>query len=159
MKNNKYITLGLAALVSIIFTALVMVSLDTVGTIQAAPPAAPTPVADFLMPVKNAAAFPFQAETRLTGDTNTTAIDVMNMSAVDISYTTVHTGGEVNTTTLTVQYSNDNTNWTNGLALATSNATAATSITRVPVFGRYMRINQDTSNAFAITVTLLAVGR
>lgn len=157
--KNKYIGLGIVVGAAAMFLAFIFFSLNLVSTTQAAPPAAPTLVADFLMPIKNAVAFPIQDATRLTGDTNTTAVEVMNMSAVDIQYTTVHTAGEVNTTTLTVQYSNDGTNWTSGLALATANAAAATSITRVPVFGRYMRVNQDTTNANAITVTLLAVGR
>lgn len=161
MKNNKHFGLGLIIATSAGLTAL-MISISllmSISTTQAAPPAAPTPIANFVMPTKSAAVFPFQEATRLTGDTNTSAVEVMNLSALDISYTTVHTAAEVNTTTLTVQYSNDGTNWVNGVALATSNAAATTDISRVPVFGRWMRINQDTTNAFAVTVTLLAVGR
>lgn len=154
-KKTVNILMGLGLALALISLTLIPLG----GLTQAAPPAAPTPIADFLMPVKNASAFPFQAATRLTGDTATAGIEVMNLSAVDIQYTTVHTAGEVNTTTLTVQYSNDNTNWTNGLTLATANAAATTDLTRVPVFGRWMRINQDTTNANAITITILAVGR
>lgn len=149
---NKFKGLILAGLL----IALVVVgSFVQIG--QAAPPAAPTPVADFLMPLKNASAFPFQAATALTADTNTTAVEVMNMSAVDVSYTIDISN--VNTTTLKIQYSNDNTNWVDGLTLGSAVAADGSALTRVPVFGRYMRINQDVATADAITITLLGVGR
>lgn len=127
---------------------------------QAAPPAAPTPVADLLIPAGRATAFSIQTITGLIADNNTTGIEVMNLGAVDIQYVVDHVAsGEVNTTTLTVQYSNDNSNWVSGVALVTDSAVDGTSITRVPVFGRYMRINQNVTNTTLVTTTLTAVGR
>lgn len=124
--------------------------------VQAAPPAAPTPVANILA-ADDVFWFRFQPTTVITSDTATTSIDVMKYNSLDVSHTIDQ--GTVNTTTLTIQYSNDGTNWVNGVALATSNAADATDITRVPVFGRYMRINQDVTNSNSITITLLAVAR
>lgn len=124
---------------------------------QAAPPAAPTPVADYLVPGVQPVSIVFQAATALTADTNTTGIEVMRLGAVDMQYIIDH--GTMNTTTLKIQYSNDNSNWVDGLTLISASDADGTTITRVPVFGRYMRVNQDVINANAITITLTAVGR
>ena len=124
---------------------------------QAAPPAAPTPVANILQTDKGTF-FRFQPETVITEDTNTNSVEVLGFDSLDISYT-VDVDASVNTTTLTIQYSNDGSNWVDGLALGSALAADATDITRVPVFGRYMRVEQDVTNSNEITFTILAVGR
>lgn len=123
---------------------------------QAAPPAAPTPVAN-LTDTGTGRYFPLQTETAIAADTNTSALDVTSFNYLDVQ-TTIDQG-TVNTNTLTVQYSVDGSNWDDGLALVTSNAADATEVTRVPVFGRYVRIKQDLTNTNTITITLLAIGR
>ena len=154
MKNKIF---GLSAFV--IASLLVMAVLVNPLFIpaQAAPPAAPTPVADFLVQGVQARAFNFQPQTAIATDTNTSGVDVMSLGAVDIQYVIDH--GTVNTTTLIVQYSNDDSNWVNGLTLVSASAADGTSITRVPVFGKWMRINQDVATVDTITITLTAVGR
>jgi hypothetical protein len=125
--------------------------------VQAAPPAAPTPVAS---PdnVGGGQFFRFQPQTAIAADTNTSALDVMEFETVDVQY--VIDQGTVNTTTLTIQYSIDGSNYTDGAALVSSNAADASAVVaRVPVYGRYMRIKQDLTNTNTITITLLAVGR
>lgn len=128
---------------------------------QAAPPAAPTPVADYLVAGVQPTTILFQSATALAADTNTTGVEIMRFGAVDLQYVVDQTAvaSEVNTTTMTIQYSNDNSNWVDGLVLANANTADGTTITRVPVFGRYMRVKQDVSNAIVLTVTLTAVGR
>lgn len=155
MKNKA---LYLSITVAIVLMALATFSLLMISTpTQAAPPAAPTPLANFTVGGVQPAAFPFQAATAITADTNTAAVEVLRLGAVDVQYVIDH--GTVNSTTLTVQYSNDNTNWVNGVALVTDSQADGTDITRVPVFGRWMRINQNVTGADTITITLLAVGR
>lgn len=144
------------ALLGIIMALLVILAMLSFPAV-AAPPAAPTPIADFLLQGVQARAFNFQTRTAITADTNTSGVDVMGLSAVDVQYVIDH--GTVNTTTLTVQYSNDNSNWVNGVALVSDSAADGTDITRVPVFGRYMRVNQNVTGTDAITITLTAVGR
>jgi hypothetical protein len=160
MKNTRSIaTLGILALIVL---ALFATSLMFIGVGQAAPPAAPTPVADFLVGSVQPIPVTFQAATALIADTNTAGVDVMRLGAVDMQYIidqTIVFPSEMNTTTLTIQYSNDNSNWVDGLVLANANVADATSITRVPVFGRYMRVKQDLTNVNPITITLTAVGR
>lgn len=156
--KNKYFAISVTLVLFIVALALALALFP--GGTQAAPPAAPTPVADLLIPAGRAQAFNIQTITGLIADNNTTGIEVMNLGAVDIQYVIDHVAsGEVNTTTLTVQYSNDNSNWVSGVALVSASAVDGTSITRVPVFGRYMRINQDVTNTTLVTTTLTAVGR
>jgi len=127
---------------------------------SASPPLAPTPVANILAS-DQAAFFRIQPALMLTADTNTSGRDVLGFNSLDIQYIVDVDANAVNTTTLTIQYSNDNTNWDNGVALGTLDAATGdhNDITRIPIFGRYVRINQDVTNTDDITITLLAVGR
>jgi len=147
----------------LIFLACILALLAILATVSfpalpsgAAPPAAPTPVANTINRLPGVF-FRFQPATAITADTASASVEVLNFDAVDVQYVIDQT--EVNTTALTVQYSNDNSNWVNGLALVAASAADGSDLTRVPVFGRYMRINQDVTTADTITITLLAVGR
>ncbi len=144
--------------VVLLFVATIAIGLlPQQGQVQAAPPAAPTPVA---APDSVGAGryFRFQPATAITADTNTSAIEALQFETVDIEYTIDH--GTVNTTTLKVQYSIEGNDWTDGATLVSaSTADGAAVVARVPVFGRYMRINQDVATTDTITITLTAVGR
>jgi hypothetical protein len=62
----------------------------------------------------------------------------------------------VNTTTVTLEFSNDRSNWVDGPALVTNNAADASDITRFPVFGRYMQLEMDVTNTVTPTWTINA---
>lgn len=145
-------------LIAPIFLGLVVVLL-ALGFLQpasASPALAPTPVANTIAG-EDGRFFNLQAATALAADTNTGGVEVLPFDALDVQYVIDH--GTANTTTLTVQYSNDNSNWVNGVALVTGSTADGSDITRVPVFGRYMRVNQNLSTTDTITITLNAVGR
>lgn len=148
--------LSIGAVIVIALLALSLAYLGEPAHISAAPGAAPTPVANILTAD---AVFPFnfQVATALTADTNTSSREVMRYNAIDVQY--VIDQGTTNTTTLTIQWSNDGSNWVAGPALVSNNAADATDITRVPVFGRYARINQNVTNSNPITITLLGIAR
>ena len=156
MMNKNQVFLSLMAI------ALFIVGIVSgLGPVQAAPPAAPTPVANLTADYDAAPIFfRFQTATAITADTNTSAKELMKYDALDVSYTIDQ--GTTNTTTLTIEWSNDNSNWVTGATIVSATGTAAgdvTGITRVPVFGRYGRVKQDVTNSNTITLTLLAVGR
>lgn len=140
---------------------LLIAVLSTIGNFQAqaAPPPAPTPLADYIVESGAPRIVTFQSATAIAADTNTSAIDLLyaGVGVLDLQY--VIDQGSTNTNTLTIQYSNDNSNWVDGLALVTNNVADASDITRVPVFGRYMRVEQDLTTTDTITITLVAVGR
>ena len=159
MKNtHKYLAFGLTIAGTITLMALLTFALllSSVPT-NAAPPAAPTPVAD-IVTGGDGKFFNFQPLTALTADTNAGGTaDMLAFDSVDVQYTIDH--GTVNTTTIKVQYSNDGTTWNDGLTLVSASAADGSGITRVPVFGRYLRLNQDVTSADPITITLTGVGR
>lgn len=155
MKNKS---LYLSVVVAILFMALAAFSLLSISTpTQAAPPAAPTPLANFIVDGVQPAAFTLQAATALTTDTNTAAVDVLRLGAIYLQY--VVDQGTVNTATLTIQYSNDNLNWFNGVPIVSANAADATDGVILPLGWRWVRVNQDLTNSNPLTITLLAVGR
>lgn len=122
----------------------------------AAPPLAPTPVANILES-NQARSFRMQPTTAISSDTNSTGLELMEFNALDIH--TIIDQTTTNTTTLKIQYSIDGSNWVTGATLVNNNAADASDITRVPMFGRYARVNQDVTNSNTITITLWAVGR
>jgi hypothetical protein len=161
MENQKTNIWNVAALLVLLVVALVAVLLMVQSPVEAAPPAgplaAPTPVA---APdgVEKGKYFRFQAATAITADTNTSAADALSFETVDIQYVIDQT--DINTVTLTVQYSIDGTNYTDGAVLVSANAAdAAVVVARVPAFGRYMRVNQNVDGTNPVTITLVAVGR
>jgi len=152
MATKRFIAVMLGGL---LFAAIAL--LPTYAPVNASPNLAPTPVAN-LPGDSGASVVNFQPATALTSDTNTrSSLDLKDFEYVDLSYTIDH--GTVNTTTLTVQYSNDGSNWVNGVALVSNSAADGSDITRIPMFGRYMRVNQDVTNSNAITITLIGVAK
>lgn len=142
--------LGLALAAALLF----MLSLVG-GPVQAAPPAAPTPVANIPAP-DSWQVVSFQSLITVTADRGGNALQLPGFDYADIQYV-IDQGSTTNTITLTVQYSNDNANWVSGEALVSGNAADATDITRVPLFGRYTRIYQDVTNSTDVTVTVLGL--
>jgi len=149
-----------AASVGTLVIALVVIALVVIGSItgivQAAPPAAPTPIAN-LVNSNDTLNVTFQSATALTADTNTGGSQLPVYEWVDLQYVIDH--GTVNTTTITIQFSNDNSNWVSGPAIVTDSAADGTDITRVPLFGRYVRFNQNVTNSNPITITLIGLAK
>ena len=93
----------------------------------------------------------------ITADYNTEAMEISSFSWADVEYTVDQ--ATVNTTTVTIQYSNDKSNWVNGDAIVTDNAADATDMTRIPLFGQYMRFNVNVAGSDRITWTISALAR
>jgi cytoskeletal protein RodZ len=149
---NKQINLILAFVFALAISIVVLFSFNQ--GVGAAPVLAPTPVGN-LVQSDNQATVPFQTTTALTADTNSPGRDVQRYEWCDLQ-TTVDVG-TVNTTTITVQFSNDNSNWDSGPAVLSNIAADETDMTRVALFGRYTRFVQDVTNSNPITITLLGL--
>ena len=154
MKQHKVFNLAIVTIAGVMLIAL---SLLFVGNgAQAAPPAAPTPLAN-VVNQDSGRFLIFQTATALTADTNTTGRQIMEFDTLHVGVLIDH--GTLNTTTVTVQWSNDNTNWDDGPAVVSNNAADAYEIVPLPIFGRYVRFKQDLSNSNSITITLNAVAK
>ena len=102
--------------------------------------------------------FEFATTKALAADYNTTPVEISSFAWADFEYV-VDQGTSTNTTTVTVQYSNDKSNWIDGPALVSSNSADASDMTRLPLFGQYMRINVNVANTNTVTWSLSALAR
>ncbi len=150
----------LAAVFGGLVIALVVIG-SIVGIGQAAPPAAPTPVSGYNTAAGASLNVTFQGATALTADTNTSGSQLPAYGWLDIQSTIDQTviGVVPNTTTITIQFSNDNSNWVSGPVIVNANTADASDLTRVPLFGRYVRFNQDVANTNPITITLIGLAK
>lgn len=147
-----------AAAVVLVASLLAVFAMVPSGSTQAAPSFAPTPVAAVQRSL--APEFPvfFNAKV-LTADTRSNCFEVPDYAVVDLQYIVDQTLVDLaaNTTTLTLQWSNDNSNFVNGLAVATNNITDTNDIQQYQLFGRHACVYADVSNTNPVTVTVLGV--
>jgi len=147
-----------AAAVVLVASLLAVFALAPAGSTQAAPSFAPTPVA--AVQRSPAPEFPtfFNAKV-LTADTRSDCFEVPDYSIVDLQYIVDQTivAAAANTTTLTLQWSNDNANYVNGLAVATNNVTDTSDLQQFQLFGRHACIYADVTNTNPVTITALGV--
>ena len=147
-----------AAAILLVASLLAVVALAPSGSTQAAPSFAPTPVAA----VQRSLAPEFPAFSRakvLTEDTRSSCFEVPDYSVVDLQYIVDQTLVALapNTTTLTLQWSNDNANYVNGLAVATNNITDTNDLQQFQLFGRHACVYADVTNTNPVTLTVLGV--
>ena len=90
----------------------------------------------------------------ITADTRGTCQPIGAYSIADIEYTVDQS--TTNTTTLTLQYSNNGVAFTDGAAIVTSNAADATGMNQYPVFGRLTCLFADVTNTNPVTVSVSA---
>lgn len=133
----------------------------------AAPPLAPelipTPVS---ASASQAAAnvITWMSASARTADGGGSAQNTRNFQRCDVSWAV--DVGTVNTTTLTLQFSNDNTYWVNGAAIESTivadsglSTTGSGNMQQFAVFGRYSRVYADVTNSNPITVTAIGTCR
>jgi hypothetical protein len=92
-----------------------------------------------------------------TADAQSSGYQLMRYELLDIQWVTDH--GTSNPVTLTVQYSNDDTNWSDGPDIVAANAADGDGMVQVSNLGRYTRISADVENANTITLTVKAVAK
>lgn len=143
---------------TMIFLALLVLSPLLIPAVGATPLAAPTSVTSVQQGTASAPAnVTFKAQTVMTADAGGPAQSLAAYSLLDVQYVIDET--LVNTTTLTLQFSNDGANWVNGPALVTGETADGTGLNQYANFGRYSRVYIDVSNTNPITVTVLGVAK
>jgi hypothetical protein len=142
-----------AAIVALTLLVLFVLAFGA-PTSQAAPLAAPTPVA--ITPKNAAPEFPvfFKAKA-LTADTRSTCFEVPDYAAIDLMTIIDQTDG--NTVTLKLQHSNDNINFADGLTAVAANDADATAMQQFLIYGRWTCIYADVTSTNTVTVTVQGV--
>jgi hypothetical protein len=136
--------LGLALLVG----ALLPVATQPVQALSV------TPVANLVYsPDRNY--FDLFDEVTVATTTHTSIADISAQEWCDFGYAVDQEidGAGVNTSTVTIEFSNDRTNWIDGPALVSDNVADASDMTRLPIFGRYMRVEVSTTSTSTATPT------
>jgi len=133
------------------------------GTASAANPgplAAPRPVSVNPGSGAGRAAVLWSAKV-ITADTATGAMDILNYSKADIQWLVDQTvvAGAANTTTVKLQFSNNGTNWIDGINAVATNSADAGDMQQFAVFGRYVRLYADVTNSNPITLTLAVAAK
>lgn len=121
---------------------------------QAAPPAAPTPVANLLVHKSAPTLVTLASASGITATQAFASKQIGNGTTADVQYV-ITQGSPANTATITIQYSNDNVNWVSGPALVTSNSTSTTDLTPIAIFGFYQRISMTLAATNTVTVTVI----
>ena len=156
-KDNptRFMQLGFAVFLGLMFLALILVG----GLQQAVPAAAdtvPTPV--YVSGSDDALNVTYFAASTNASSVNSTAKQLVRYEYQDVQWV-IDQDDTVNTATLTIQWSNDNSNWSDGPALVSANTTDADGMVQVANLGRYTRLALTLTGTDTLTVTVKAVAK
>lgn len=152
MLTKKLLTPAILSL-AVILLAIVALAYIPTDQVEAAPPAVPTPITVTYSADNTGTIVKFWADgTVITQDGASTAFQLGQSEALDIQYA-LDQGTSVNTTTFTLQFSNDNSNWTNGVDIVASNAADATNLLQFNNFGAYTRVWANVATTDPLTLT------
>lgn len=151
MNKRNYVLL--AVILPILLFVLALTAI-TGGPVAAAPAAAPTPVS-----VSAGSAAPdvftaFEAQA-ITEDTRSGCVDVAKFQRADVQYLVDAT--ENNTTTVTMQFTNDKVTYIDGLAVASAVAADGSAMQQYAVFGKYICFYVNVTSTDPITWSISAV--
>jgi hypothetical protein len=125
----------------------------------AAPPAGPTPIAN-LVQSDSALNVTFYGPLSITANTNTSGMQLGNYELLDLQYLVVMTTTPPNTSGITIQFSNENTNWVSGPQISGAMVAASNGdLQRLGNFGRYTRFAITQTNTAPITVTIIGLAK
>ena len=152
MRNIRFWIMAFVA--AVLFVAFIAVVAGPQAS-TAAPMPAPTPVS-----VAASGAAPkyvkfFTAEST-DADVTSPCIEVSNHNKADIYYSVTVDSGNVNTTTLTLQHGNSDTALVDGISVVSSVAATAAAMQQAEIFGGYLCLKVDTTDASTGTVTVTA---
>ncbi len=154
MNSNRKIILVVMAVLGLF--ALALVALSGGGKATAAPAAAPTPVS-----VSAGSSTPdlFTAYTAkaIAADERSGCVDVSKFQRADVQY--LEDVGTVNTTTVTMQFTNDQVTFVDGLAVASAIVADGSAMQQYQVFGKYMCFYVNVTDTSPITWSVSAIAK
>ena len=100
----------------------------------------------------------FEADTTVASEASS-GFQLANYEYMDVQWVVDHAGTPPNTTTVKVQWSNDNTNWSDGPNVIATSSTDGDSMVQVGNLGRYTRLYKTSTNTGSMTWTVKAVAK
>lgn len=154
MKNMRTFLPGLLIALLLFVGLLTGPILDTA---QGAPVAVPTPITQYNWNPQPKTLEFFAGETSLTEDTRSTCHNIAGYSTLDLHY--VIDQGTVNTTTVTLEFSNIADNYPDGVAVVTANAADSADIKQFNLFGSQVCLYADVTNSNAWEITAVGLAK
>jgi hypothetical protein len=151
MKKNSYLW-AIAMAATLFLALLVSLPANRPAPATAAPAAAVTPVASANLSDASPRVASFFDARAITADTRA-CFDLAAYELLDLQY--VIDQGTTNTTTLKIQHSNDNVNFTDGATAVSANTADASALAQHALFGRYNCVYADVANTNTITITAM----
>lgn len=147
--------------VAIAVTIGLMFLLAALTLVSHAPPAAadtvPTPV--YISGSDDRLYVTFFEDDATVTDEASSGFQLAAYEFMDVQWVIDQTGAIPNTTTVKIQWSNDNTNWSDGPTVVSANAADGDGMVQVANLGRYTRAYADHTGAATMTLTLKAVAK
>ncbi len=139
---------------ALLFVALLGVLYDGPAQVTAAPAAAPTPLSVTYSPGTSTLQTIWSSEV-ITADGCSDLFEIRDVEAMDLQW--IVDVGTVNTTTLTLRFTNENsvTNLVTGIAVQSAIVADVTNLQPFPLFGRYTCLYADVTTTDPITITAL----
>jgi hypothetical protein len=152
MKRYGFLALLLAS--TLLFA---LVSIMTPGGVpaNAAPQAAPTPVSVNRGDTNWLLRTMFDGAV-LTADRRSGCVETASQDLADIQFT-IEQGADINTTTLTLQHTNDAETFVDGVDVTAQNITNSTVMTQMQLFGWQTCILANVTNTNPVTITVKAL--
>jgi hypothetical protein len=100
----------------------------------------------------------FDSADAMTADEGSSGFQLAGYDTLDVQFI-VDQGTSTNTTTVNVQWSNDNSNWSDGPAIVSANSADADGMVQVANMGRYTRIYYNVTNTNTVTWTVKAIAK
>lgn len=126
----------------------------------AGPLAIPTPLAPTGFPATSsrlAKTATLWSGKALTASGASSAVDIAGFGLGDVQV--VIDVGTVNTSTVKLQFSNDNSNWVDGVAVASAITADTNTLAQYVLFGRYVRAYATLTNSNPITMTVIGLAK
>jgi hypothetical protein len=152
---------AIAFVIAMVLVLLVIVTFALTPA-SAAPAAAPTPVSSGMALTDNSKApVVFWYQEVITASGRGTVYQLPNYEVLDVHYVVDVDDANVNTTTLTLQYTNftNLTNWVDGVNVAANVAADATGLDQFYNFGRYTSVYATVAGSDPVTITTIAVAK
>ncbi len=141
-----------AVVVALVLFVLALTAI-TSGPVAAAPAAAPTPVS-VSAGSNTPDLFTAYTEAAIAADERSGCVDVSKFQRADVQY--LVDVGTVNTTTVTMQFTNDKVTFIDGLAVASAIVADGSAMQQYQVFGKYMCFYVNVTGTDPITWSLSA---
>lgn len=149
--------LSIGAVIGALFLVLALSWGMQLPDAHAAPSLAPTPVAGVIAGSPSAQNAVWMSGLRITADTGSRSVNLGNFAKADVQVVVDET--LVNTTTIKLQFSNDNTNWVDGATIGSALVADTSTLAQYALFGRYARVYADVANTNPITITVLGLAK